>query len=202
MEPFVRHTGTAAPLRLANVDTDQLIPARFGVGVSRTGYGRALLYDKRAEPGFVLNRPAHRDATILVAEENFGCGSSREMAVWALWGYGFRAVLAPSFGDIFRGNSLKNGLLTVTLPADRIAWLLDLVDDRPATPVTVDLERCEVHAADAVLPFTLDPEQRRRLLHGLDDITLTLQHVGAIEAYEHARRATLPTIRRTAGSAR
>src|SRR3989440_11738244 len=100
MQPFVRHTGIAAPLRMANVDTDQIIPARFCVGVSRTGYGRALLHDKRADPGFVLNKPAYRDATVLVAEENFGCGSSREMAVWALQEHGFRAVLAPSFGDI------------------------------------------------------------------------------------------------------
>ena len=196
MQPFVRHTGTAAPLRLANVDTDQIIPARFCVGVSRTGYGRALFHDKRADPGFALNDPAYRDATVLVAERNFGCGSSREMAVWALQEHGFRAVLAPSFGDIFRGNSLKNGLLTVTLPADRIAWLLDLVEDQPATPVTVDLEQQEVFAADATLAFELDPEQRRRLLHGLDDITLTLQHLDAIHAYETARRATLPRLAR------
>lgn len=203
MEPFISHTGTAAPLRLSHVDTDQIIPARFCVGVSRTGYGAALFHDKQTDdPDFVLNRPQHQGATVLVAQDNFGCGSSREMAVWALQNHGFRAVVAPSFGDIFRGNSLKNGLLTVVLPTPRVGELLDLIDERPDTPVMVDLSGQRVIAGSLDLEFTIDPEVRNRLLNGLDDITVTLRDADAIDAYEARRRPTLPTTRRVTGAVR
>src|SRR6476620_9292831 len=127
MDAFTEHTGIAAPLRISDIDTDQIIPARFCVGVTKTGYADALLHDWRLDPEFVLNQPDFRNATILVAGENFGVGSSREMAVWALQNYGFKAVLAPRFGDIFRGNSLKNGLLTVTLEQSVIDELWSLI---------------------------------------------------------------------------
>lgn len=201
MDRFVSHTGTAAPLRVSNVDTDQLIPARMCSRVTRSGYGEGLLYDKRAaDPDFVLNRPQHRGATVLIAQQNFGCGSSREVAVWALQEYGFRAVIAPSFGDIFRGNSFQNGLLTVVLPEPQVDLLLDLCERAADTPVTVDLERLEVRAADLVAPFDIDPSARHRLLNGLDDITLTLHHTADIDAYEARRRPTLPTTRQALSS--
>ncbi|QFU88333.1 3-isopropylmalate dehydratase small subunit [Amycolatopsis sp. YIM 10] len=200
MEPFTTHTGTAAPLRLDNVDTDQIMPARFAAGASRTAYAHAMLHDRRAEPDFVLNRPEHRDATILVAGDNFGCGSSREFAVWALQNYGFHAVIAPSFGAIFRDNSLKNGLLTVILPSTAIEELWQAVEADPALAVTVDLTSREVRAGDRHHVFEFDDYQRWRLLNGFDDITLTLRHLDAIEAYERTRRATLPLVRRTAAS--
>lgn len=203
MDPFVSHTGTAAPLRMSHVDTDQIIPARFCVGVSRSGYGDALFRDKRADdPRFVLNRPQHRDATVLIAGENFGCGSSREMAVWALQNHGFRAVVAPSFGDIFRGNSFKNGLLTVVLPVPQVDALINLTERHPATPVTVDLTAGQIVAGGLEAGFTIDPQVRHRLLHGLDDITMTLQHAVDIEAYEARRRSSLPTTGRVAGAVR
>lgn len=203
MEPFDVHTGTAAPMRLSDVDTDQIIPARFCVGVTRTGYGAALFHDKRSgDPDFVLNRPQHRDATILLAQDNFGCGSSREMAVWALQNHGFRVVIARGFGDIFRGNSFKNGLLTVVLPAPALDSLSDLVDEHPATYVTVDLHSQRVRTDELDLGFTIDPEVRHRLLNGLDDITVTLRDADAIAAYEARRRPTLPTTRRIARAAR
>jgi 3-isopropylmalate/(R)-2-methylmalate dehydratase small subunit len=196
VEPFTAHTGTAVPLRLSNVDTDQLVPARFAAGASRTAYARALLHDRRAEPGFVLNRPEYQDATIMVAGDNFGCGSSREMAVWALHNYGFRVVVAPSFGAIFRGNSLKNGLLTVTLPAAAVEQLWQAVEADPALAVTADLADLSVAAGGVRYPFEFDEYERWRLLNGLDDITLTEHHLDAIETYERTRRPTLPTVPR------
>jgi 3-isopropylmalate/(R)-2-methylmalate dehydratase small subunit len=196
VEPFTTHTGTAVPLRLSNVDTDQLVPARFAAGASRTAYARALLHDRRAEPDFVLNRPEYRGATIMVAGDNFGCGSSREMAVWALLNYGFSVVVAPSFGAIFRGNSLKNGLLTVTLPAAAVEQLWHAVEADPALAVTADLVDLSVAAGDIRCPFDFDEYERWRLLNGLDDITLTERHLDAIEAYERTRRPALPTVTR------
>ena len=192
MEKFTVHTGTAVPLRRSNVDTDQIIPARFCVRSSRTGHADALFADWRDDPSFVLNRPEHRGASVLVAGNDFGTGSSREYAVWALQDYGFRAVVAPRFGDIFRGNSLMNGLLTVVAPGDVVERLWELVEAEPTTPVTVDLERCEVRCADLVQPFAIDAEARHRLLSGLDPIAATLRLEDAIAAYERARRPTLP----------
>ncbi|MFC9840657.1 3-isopropylmalate dehydratase small subunit [Rhodococcus sp. NPDC127530] len=198
MNSFTEHTGIAAPLRVSDVDTDQIIPARFCTGVTKQGYEDALLHDWRLDPEFVLNRPTYRNATILVAGENFGVGSSREMAVWALQNFGFKAVLAPRFGDIFRGNSLKNGLLTVTLAQSVINELWDTIEARPEFPITVDLVRREVRAAGATYPFDLDDNARWRLLGGYDDISLTLRDVEDIDTYEAARRRTLPTSRRVA----
>ncbi|QDQ89547.1 3-isopropylmalate dehydratase small subunit [Rhodococcus sp. WB9] len=196
MERFTEHTGIAAPLRISDVDTDQIIPARFCTGVTKEGYEDALLHDWRLDPKFVLNRPDYRDVSILVAGKNFGVGSSREMAVWALQNFGFKAVLAPRFGDIFRGNSLKNGLLTVTLAQSVIDELWDTIDRRPEIPITVDLVRREVRANGATYPFDLDDNARWRLLGGYDDISLTLRDAEDIDTYEAARRRTLPTSRR------
>ena len=198
MKSFTEHTGIAAPLRVSDVDTDQIIPARFCTGVTKEGYEDALLHDWRLDPEFVLNQPDYRNATILVAGENFGVGSSREMAVWALQNYGFTAVLAPRFGDIFRGNSLKNGLLTVTLEQPVIDELWELIEARPDQPVTVDLVRREVRISGAIYQFELDDNARWRLLNGYDDISLTLRDVEDIDAYETTRRRTLPTSRRVA----
>ena len=196
MEPFTEHTGTALPLRISDVDTDQIIPARFCVGVTKEGYGDALLHDWRAQPDFVLNRPEHRCATVLIAGENFGVGSSREMAVWALQNYGFKVVLAPRFGDIFRGNSLKNGLLTITLEQQEIDLLWKAVETTPSDPITVDLLRRQVRCDGQTYDFELDDNARWRLLNGYDDISLTLQNAGDIDAYEATRRRSLPTTRR------
>ncbi|WP_037143740.1 3-isopropylmalate dehydratase small subunit [Rhodococcoides fascians] len=196
MEPFTEHTGAGVPLRISDVDTDQIIPARFCVGVTKEGYGDALLHDWRAQPDFVLNRPEHKGATVLIAGENFGVGSSREMAVWALQNYGFKVVLAPRFGDIFRGNSLKNGLLTITLEQHQIDLLWKAVETAPSEPITVDLLRRHVRCDGQTFGFELDDNARWRLLNGYDDISLTLRNVGDIDAYEATRRRTLPTTQR------
>ncbi|MGW4479971.1 3-isopropylmalate dehydratase small subunit [Rhodococcus triatomae] len=193
MDAFTEHTGVAAPLRISDIDTDQIIPARFCVGVTKDGYADALLHDWRAKPDFVLNRPEYRDATVLVAGENFGVGSSREMAVWALQNYGFKAILAPRFGDIFRGNSLKNGLLTVTLEQTVIEEIWTRLEAQPAPSVTVDLVHKQVRVGDATYPFEFDDNARWRLLNGYDDIGLTLLDVEVIDRYEAARRRSLPT---------
>ena len=196
MDRFTEHTGIAVPLRVSDVDTDQIIPARFCVGVTKEGYEDALLHDWRLDPAFVLNQPDYRNATILVTGENFGVGSSREMAVWALQNYGFTAVLAPRFGDIFCGNALKNGLLTVTLEQSVIDELWNTIERRPDLPIIVDLVRREVRASGVTYPFELDDNARWRLLNGYDDISLTLRDVEDIDAYETTRRATLPTTSR------
>ncbi|SNT35533.1 3-isopropylmalate dehydratase small subunit [Rhodococcoides kyotonense] len=201
MEIFTSHTGIAAPLRVSDVDTDQIIPARFCVGVTKQGYENALLHDWRAKPDFVLNQPEYRAATVLIAGDNFGVGSSREMAVWALQNYGFRAVLAPRFGDIFRGNSLKNGLLTVTLEQSVIDELWDRVEETPTDEVTVDLAESEVRCGDSIFGFDLDPDARWRLLNGFDDISITLRNSSDIDTYECVRRRTLPTTTRIASEA-
>lgn len=196
MKPFTEHTGTGLPLRISDVDTDQIIPARFCVGVTKEGYEDALMHDWRAQPDFVLNRPEHQGATVLIAGENFGVGSSREMAVWALQNYGFRVVLAPRFGDIFRGNSLKNGLLTITLDQRVIDLLWKSVETAPSDPITVDLIKRQVRCEGRTHEFDLDDNARMRLLNGYDDIGLTLRNVGDIDNYEATRRRTLPTTRR------
>jgi 3-isopropylmalate/(R)-2-methylmalate dehydratase small subunit len=199
VQPFTVHTGIAAPLRRTDVDTDQIIPVRFLTHSSRTGFSDKLFHDWREEPDFVLNNPAHRDATILVAGRDFGTGSSREYAVWALQNYGFRAVIAPRFGDIFRGNALTNGLLVVPLPPETVEAIWALLDAEPRRALTIDLVRRQVRLADLVADFDLDDDTRWRLLEGLDHIDLTLTHVEAIADYEHRRRSGLPSTNRLAG---
>jgi 3-isopropylmalate/(R)-2-methylmalate dehydratase small subunit len=195
MEKFTVHTGTAVPLRRSNVDTDQIIPAEYLKRVTRTGFADALFNAWRQDPAFVLNDPAHAGASILAAGPDFGTGSSREHAVWALRDWGFRAVLAPRFGDIFRGNALKDGLLPVELELVAIETIWDAVADDPALPVTVDLVAREVRAAGRVWTFALEDFSRWRLLEGLDDVALTLRHEAAIDAYEQARPGWLPAVR-------
>jgi 3-isopropylmalate/(R)-2-methylmalate dehydratase small subunit len=195
MEKFSVHTGTVVPLRRSNVDTDQIIPAVYLKRVTRTGFEDGLFSAWRAnEPDFVLNRPAHHGATILVAGPDFGTGSSREHAVWALHDYGFRAVISPRFADIFRGNSLKAGLLTVELPEKIVQRLWDDVEADPSTLVTVDLVERQVRWSGEVHDFELDDYARWRLLEGLDDIGLTLRHTDAIAEYEQSRKPWLPAI--------
>jgi 3-isopropylmalate/(R)-2-methylmalate dehydratase small subunit len=196
MQTFTVHTGQAAPLRRSNVDTDQIIPVRFLTRVVKRGYGEDLFADWRDDPEFVLNRHPYDAATILVAGTDFGTGSSREGAVYALVDDGFRAVIAPRFADIFRGNALKNGLVPVELDVEAVEQLWDLLDAEPTCPVTVDLERCEVRAGQLTFGFDLPGDARWRLLNGIDDIALTLRRLEAIEAYERSRRPALPTTRR------
>jgi len=194
MRKFTTHTGRAVPLRRGNVDTDQIIPAVYLKRVSRTGFEDGLFAAWRGrEPDFVLNQQKYDGATVLVAGPDFGTGSSREHAVWALQDYGFRAVLSPRFGDIFRGNSLKGGLLAVVLPQPVIDDLWARVEDEPALPVTIDLVQRQVRYADAAVDFDLDDYARWRLLEGLDDIALTLRHGEEIATFEQRRPAWLPT---------
>jgi 3-isopropylmalate/(R)-2-methylmalate dehydratase small subunit len=185
--------GRVAVLDRPDVDTDQIIPKQFLKRIERTGYGAFLFYDWRFDengnerPGFELNRPEFRDAKVLLAGRNFGCGSSREHAAWALRDFGIDAVLAPSFGDIFRTNAGKNGLLAVTLPDEEVDRLMEGVDLDAGSEITVDLERCVVVAPDgSEIPFAFDEALRHRLLEGLDEIGLTLLHEDAIAAYETA----------------
>ena len=193
MEPFVTHTGRALPLRRNNVDTDQIIPAEYLKRVSRAGFGEGLFAAWREDPSFVLNQPQYDGATILVAGTDFGTGSSREHAVWALTDYGFRAVIAPRFGDIFRTNATKAGLLPVALPEATVTALQDAIEADPATEVVVDLDHRTVEAARLKAPFEIDDYTRWRLMEGLDDIGLTLRHVDDITAFEHTRPPYLPT---------
>jgi 3-isopropylmalate/(R)-2-methylmalate dehydratase small subunit len=193
MEPFRTHTGTAVPLDRADVDTDQIIPAEYLKRIERTGFGPFLFDSWRKDPDFVLNRPEHADATILLAGPNFGCGSSREHAVWALQDHGFRVVIAPSFADIFRNNCTKVGLLPVELPDGTARQLMDLVLEDPPTRITVDLASKSVAAPGVETPFEIDDFTRWRLLEGLDDIGLTLRHAESVDAYEATRPDRLPT---------
>ena len=201
MQPFRAHTGLAFALDRASVDTDQIIPKQFLKRIERTGYGEFLFYDWRfSEPGkpnsfFILNEPRFAGASVLIAGGNFGCGSSREHAPWALLQYGFRAVIAPSFADIFQNNCLKNGLLPVVLPEDRVLQLMRLAEAAPCQ-VTVDLETQEVRTGENWrCPFSIDPFARHCLLEGLDEIGLTLQHQEQISAYERQRPGWLPQTR-------
>ncbi|WP_406454328.1 3-isopropylmalate dehydratase small subunit [Streptomyces sp. NBC_01622] len=194
MEPFVTHTGRMLPLRRSNVDTDQLIPVRYLKRLTRTGYADGLFAVWRTDPGFELNLPQYAGATVLVAGPEFGTGSSREHAVWALLDHGFRVVLSPRFADIFRGNSLKNGLLTIQLDDDVIAELWRRAEEFPHEPVTVDLAGLHVRAGELTVPFALDPYHRTRLLEGLDEIDATLRHAAAIQAYEAGRPSFKPTV--------
>jgi 3-isopropylmalate/(R)-2-methylmalate dehydratase small subunit len=196
MDPFIEHTGTAVPLRRSDVDTDQIIPSDWLKRVERTGFGRGLFSEWREDASFILNAPERQGATILVAGENFGTGSSREHAVWALTDYGFRVVISPRFADIFRGNSLKGGLLPVQLPADVVGQLQDLVEADATTQITVDLEAREVRAPGITASFDLDDFTRWRLMEGLDDIGLTLRHGDDITSFENARPSWKPTATR------
>ncbi|MGW1074630.1 3-isopropylmalate dehydratase small subunit [Streptomyces sp. NPDC002537] len=193
MEAFTTHTGRAVPLRRSNVDTDQIIPAHWLKKVTRDGFEDGLFEAWRKDPEFVLNRPEHRGATVLVAGPDFGTGSSREHAVWALQNYGFKAVVSSRFADIFRGNSLKNGLLTVVLPQETVDVLWRLTEADPTTEVTVDLVARQVRAGDITADFELDENARWRLLEGLDDIGLTLRHEPDIAAFETRRPAYKPS---------
>jgi 3-isopropylmalate/(R)-2-methylmalate dehydratase small subunit len=194
MEKFTTHTGTAVPLRRSNVDTDQIIPAVYLKRVTRTGFEDGLFSAWREDPAFILNDPAYAGATILVAGPEFGTGSSREHAVWALRDWGFRVVIAPRFGDIFRGNSLKQGLLTIELPIDAVEALWALSEADSGASVTVDLAAREVHAGSATWAFALDDFTRWRLMEGLDDIGLTLLHADAITGFEATRPAFHPVV--------
>lgn len=196
MRPFTVHEGVAAPLDRADVDTDQIIPAVHLRRVERTGFGPFLFEAWRQDPAFVLNDPRYAGASVLVTGPNFGSGSSREHAVWALEDHGFRAVIAPSFADIFRSNCTKVGVLPVALDADEVRRLLDLVTATPGTTVTVDLEAREVRAEGFRAAFAIDDFTRWRLLEGLDDIGLTLRHDDAIAAYEARRDPSLPRVTR------
>jgi 3-isopropylmalate/(R)-2-methylmalate dehydratase small subunit len=186
MDKFTVHTGTGLPLRRSNVDTDQIIPAEFLKRITRTGFEDALFASWRTEPDFVLNDARYAGASVLVAGTEFGIGSSREHAVWALHDYGFRVVLSSRFGDIFRGNSLKNGLLTVVLEQAVIERLWALIEAEPATAVTVDLVRREVRFGGETVGFELAEDVRQRLLVGADDIALTLRNAERIAEYERS----------------
>jgi 3-isopropylmalate/(R)-2-methylmalate dehydratase small subunit len=196
MDAFTTHTGTALPLRRSNVDTDQIIPAVYLKRVTKTGFEDGLFAAWRKDPEFVLNQPQYAGATIIVPGPDFGTGSSREHAVWALQNYGFKVVIGSRFGDIFRGNSGKAGLLVARIDQKIVEELWDFVEEHPQAPITVDLQARTIVAPGFETDFEIDDYTRWRLLEGLDDISLTLRQVDAIEAYE-ARRpsfkpATLP----------
>jgi 3-isopropylmalate/(R)-2-methylmalate dehydratase small subunit len=193
MEKFIRHTGVGVPLRRSNVDTDQIIPAVYLKRVTRTGFEDGLFSAWRQDPGFVLNAEPYRNGSVLVAGPDFGTGSSREHAVWALKDYGFRVVLSPRFADIFRGNSGKQGLLTGVVAPDDVERIWAALEAAPGTEVTVDLEARTAAVGDLVVPFEVDDYTRWRLMEGLDDIGLTLRHVDDITAFEQRRPAWLPT---------
>ena len=187
MEKFIKHTGTAVPLRRSNVDTDQIIPAVYLKRVTRSGFEDGLFSAWRSDPDFVLNKPEFAKGTVLVAGVDFGTGSSREHAVWALQNYGFKAVISSRFADIFRGNSLKGGLLTVIVPQEEIEKLWSAIETNPQTEVTVDLESKSVSYNGHSIAFALDDYTRWRLMEGLDDIGLTLRHTDAVRDFEEKR---------------
>ena len=194
MEPFRRITGVLAPLDRPNVDTDQIIPKQFLKRIERSGFGPFLFYDWRRAGDFILDRPAYRGAVVLVTGANFGCGSSREHAPWALLDAGFRAVIAPSFADIFKSNCFRCGLLPVELPAAQVEQLTAMALDAPGAEVTVDLESETVFAARLSAAFAIDGFYRDCLLNGWDEIALTLKGEPQIAAYESRRPSFLPTI--------
>jgi 3-isopropylmalate/(R)-2-methylmalate dehydratase small subunit len=196
MEKFIKHTGTGVPLRRSNVDTDQIIPAVYLKRVTRSGFEDGLFAAWRNDPEFVLNKPEFKSGTVLLAGADFGTGSSREHAVWALQNYGFKVVISSRFADIFRGNSLKGGLLTVILPQADVEAMWAAVEADPTTAITVDLETRTVSFGSISLPFAIDDYTRWRLMEGLDDIGLTLKQTDSIDAFEEKRAshkpATLP----------
>lgn len=203
---FIKHSGTVVPFDRANVDTDQIIPKQFLKSIKRTGFGENLFdawrfldegyigkTDRQKNPEFVLNYPQYRDASILLARRNFGCGSSREHAVWALLQYGFRCVIAPSFADIFYNNSLNNGLLPVTLSETQVDTLFRLTDENKTLTIEVDLETQQITGQKFdTISFTIDPNRRLRLLEGLDEIALTLKHASEIQEFEEQHRQRMP----------
>jgi 3-isopropylmalate/(R)-2-methylmalate dehydratase small subunit len=192
MEPITRIEGTAVPLDRADVDTDQIIPAQYLKRIERTGFGPFLFDEWRKDPDFVLNDERYAGASILIAGANFGSGSSREHAPWALADYGFRAVIAPSFADIFRNNSLKVGLLPVELRDESVRALMDAVLDDATTRIEIDLDALTVRAPGIDEVFDMEPFTRWRLMEGLDDIGLTMRHTDAIDAFEGSRPAWMP----------
>ena len=198
MEKFITHTGTGIPLRRSNVDTDQIIPAVYLKRVTRSGFEDGLFAAWRNDPDFVLNQPQYKSATVLVAGVDFGTGSSREHAVWALQNYGFKVVISSRFADIFRGNSLKGGLLTVILAQAEIEKLWSAIESDPTTSITVDLESKTVSYKNERISFDLDDYTRWRLMEGLDDIGLTMQNLGDVEKFEKKRAnfkpKTLPVL--------
>lgn len=193
MQKFSTHTGIGVPLRRANVDTDQIIPAVYLKRVTRTGFEDGLFAAWRGDPEFVLNAEPYRAGSVLVAGPDFGTGSSREHAVWALKDYGFRVVVSSRFADIFRGNAGKQGLLTAIVPQTDVERLWAELERLPGTELTVDLDRRTITGADLVVPFEVDDYTRWRLLEGLDDIGLSLQHADEIDSFERSRPRWLPT---------
>ena len=192
MEKFVTHTGSALPLRRSNVDTDQIIPAEYLKRITRHGFEDALFKAWREDPSFVLNKPEYKNATILVAGPEFGTGSSREHAVWALMDYGFKVVLSSRYADIFRGNSGKAGLVTAEVPQDVIEKIWAMIEKDPNTQITVDLDKRRVKAGDLLADFQIDDYVRWRLMEGLDDIGLTLRHESKITEFEKSRPSYKP----------
>jgi 3-isopropylmalate/(R)-2-methylmalate dehydratase small subunit len=196
MDKFTSHTGTGAPLRRSNVDTDQIIPAVWLKKVTRDGFEEGLFSAWRSDPSFVLNQEAYKDATVLVAGPDFGTGSSREHAVWALQNYGFKVVISPRFGDIFRSNSGKAGMLAAQVDDKVVQRLWDYLDETPGASITIDLESRTVKAGEGVDAiedsFTIDDYTRWRLLEGLDDVAITLSHADDIDTYEAARPSFKP----------
>ena len=193
MEKFIKHTGTGVPLRRSNVDTDQIIPAVYLKRVTRSGFEDGLFSAWRNDQEFVLNKDEYKNGTVLVAGPEFGTGSSREHAVWALQNYGFKAVISSRFADIFRGNSLKGGLLTVILAQEAVEAIWQAIEAVPSTAITVDLETRTVSYNDVSVAFELDDYTRWRLMEGLDDIGLTLKHIESIDTFEATRPRYKPT---------
>lgn len=192
MEPIIKHTGIGVPLRSSNVDTDQIIPAVYLKRVTKTGFDDALFANWRKDPEFILNQDPYKHGSVLVAGPDFGTGSSREHAVWALRDYGFKVVISARFADIFRGNSGKQGLVTAQVAQDDIELIWKALEHEPGTEITVDLESKTVTVGALVVPFEIDDYVRWRLMEGLDDIGLTLQNLEAIEAYEAKRPSWMP----------
>jgi 3-isopropylmalate/(R)-2-methylmalate dehydratase small subunit len=192
MDKFLTHTGSALPLRRSNVDTDQIIPAEYLKRITRHGFEDALFKAWREDPNFVLNKSEYKDATILVAGPEFGTGSSREHAVWALMDYGFKVVLSSRYADIFRGNSGKAGLVTAEVPQEVIEKIWALIEKDANTQITVDLDKRQVKAGDLVADFQIDDYVRWRLMEGLDDIGLTLRHESKITEFEKSRPSYKP----------
>ncbi len=195
MDPVERVSGKALPLGYSDVDTDQIVPSDALKRIERTGFGQFLFSGWREDDDFVMNREEHEDAVILLAGENFGSGSSREHAVWAIQDYGFGAVIAPSFADIFKNNSTKNGLLAIDLPKETVEELLEAVREDPETVITIELDELTVTAPNVYETFEMDDFTRQRLMEGLDDISLTLTHEEDLEAFERSRPGYLPSVR-------
>ncbi len=203
MQPFTELTGVAAPLPMINVDTDMIIPKQFLKTIKRTGLGKSLFFDLRyrddgeEDPDFILNRPSYRGARILIAGENFGCGSSREHAPWALLDFGIRCVIAPGFADIFFNNCFKNGILPIVLPADEVARLTEEAEQGPNAAFSIDLPMQRVTTPQGrIVAFEIDPFRKHCLLHGLDDIAQTLEKTASIQAFEERQMAEQPWLYR------